>query len=82
LKKLEIVKLKVENLREVLKFLFMLILALLSGQVYLIYLILIKKVPFYFVIFIGIGLVALYLMIKGAMFVWEEMNKLLEEANE
>ena len=82
MKKLEIVKLKVENLREVLKFLLLLVLSLLTGEVILFYQILISKVPVYMIIFNAVGLIVLYFVYIVAKFVWHEMEILMEGVDE
>jgi hypothetical protein len=79
LKKLEIIKLKIENLREIFKFLLIFILSLLTGIVTLAFWVLTKKIEAYFVIFIGIGLFFVFFLVKMTMILWIYMNNLLEE---
>lgn len=79
---LEIVKIKIENLREVLKFLLLLVLTILTGIVTLAFWILTKKVESYFVIFVGVGLFVLWFLYLGIKFVWQEMENYLKEVNE
>jgi len=82
LKNLETVKLKVENLREILKFLLLLVLSILTGEVILIYQILAFKVPVYMIVFNGVGLAVLYFVYVISKYVWERMESYLEEAYE
>lgn len=79
MKKLEIIKLKIENLREIFKFLLIFILSLLTGIVTLAFWVLTKKIEAYFVIFIGIGLFFVFFLVKMTMILWIYMNNLLEE---
>jgi len=79
---LEIVKIKIENLRKVLKFLLLLVLTILTGIVTLAFWILTKKVESYFVIFVGVGLFVLWFLYLGIKFVWQEMENYLKEVNE
>jgi hypothetical protein len=81
LKNLEIVKIKIENLREILKFLLIFILSLLTGIVTLAFWVLTKKIEAYFVIFIGAGLFFVFFLVKMTMILWKYMNNLLEELN-
>jgi len=60
LKKLEIVKIKVENLREVLKFLLLLLLAILTGEATLVFKILNGEVKSYFIVIVLVGIVLIY----------------------
>ena len=74
MKNLEIVKIKIENLREVFKFLLILLLAVLTGEVTLVFKILSSEVNiFYFMIIVLIGLVLIYFNI------WNLMEKELNE---
>ena len=82
MKNLEIVKIKIENLREILKFLLLLVLAILTGLVTLTFWILTKKVEVYFIIFVGIGLVVLWFLYLVIKFVWEKMENYLKEIDE
>ena len=79
MKNLEVVKVKIENLREILKFLLFFILTLLTGIVTLSFWILTKKVEGYFVIFVGVGLIIVFFVIKSTLILWNYMNKLIEE---
>ena len=77
--KLEIIQIKIENLREFFKFLLIFVLTLLTGIVTLTFWILTKKVDSYFIIFVGIGLIFLFFIIKALLILWDYMNKLIEE---
>ena len=81
MKNLEIVKIKIENLREVLKALLLFILTLLTGIVTLSFWILTKKVESYFIIFVGVGIFVLFFVVKATLILWNNMNNLLAEAN-
>jgi hypothetical protein len=79
LRELEIVKLKVENLREILKFLLLLTISILTGEVVLFYQILTMKVPAFLVVFNGIGIVILFFVYNVSKYVWDKMDKYVEE---
>ena len=81
MKNLEIVKIRIENLREVFKFLLLFILTLLTGIVTLSFWILTKKVDSYFIVFVGIGIFVLFFVIKAILILWNHMNDLLEEVD-
>ena len=76
---LEIVKIKIENLREVFKFLLLLLLAILIGEATLIFKILGGEVKFYFMVIILVGIVLIYFNIIGLKFIWNLMKKELNE---
>ena len=82
MKNLEIVKIKIENLREVFKFLLLLVLTILTGIVTLTFWILTKKVDSYFIIFVGVGLLVLWFLYLVIKFVWQKMENHLKEMNE
>ena len=75
MRKLEIVKLRVENLRELFKFLLFFAFSVLTAVVTVSYWLLAKKVPFYFVIFDTIGVILFIFMIKVLIFIWNLMDK-------
>jgi len=79
LKNLEIVKIKIENLREVFKFLLILLLGILTGEATLVFKILSNEVNIYFMIIVLVGLVLIYFNIVGLKFVWNLMEKELNE---
>jgi ABC-type spermidine/putrescine transport system permease subunit II len=79
---IEKIKLKVENLREILKFLLLLIFSIISGIVTLSFWVLIKKVESFFAIFIGIGIIVLFFLVKVTLTLWSYMNKLIEEISD
>ena len=72
------VELRVENLRELFKFLLFFTFSVLTAVVTLSYWILIKKVPFYFIIFDTIGLLLLIFMQKVLIHIWNLMEKEIE----
>jgi membrane protein YdbS with pleckstrin-like domain len=78
----EKIKLKVENLREILKFLLLLIFSIISGIVTLSFWVLMKKVESFFAIFIGIGIIVLFFLVKVTLTLWTYMNKLIEEISD
>ena len=80
--KLEIVKIRIENLREILKFLLLLVLTILTGLVTLTFWILTKRIEVYFIIFVGIGLVILWFLYLVIKLVWEKMENSLKEIYE
>jgi hypothetical protein len=77
--KLEIVKIKIENLREVLKFLFMFLLSLLTGEVILVFKILNNEAKTFLVIFIGIGIIIIGATLYTMKYVFEKMNENIKE---
>ena len=79
MKNLEIVKIKIENLREVFKFLLILLLGILTGEATLVFKILSNEVNIYFMIIVLVGLVLIYFNIVGLKFVWNLMEKELNE---
>ena len=79
MKNLEIVKIKIENLREVFKFLLILLLAVLTGEATLVFKILSSEVSIYFMVIVLVGLVLIYFNIVGLKFVWNLMEKELNE---
>ena len=79
MKNLEIIKLKVENLRELFKFLLFVELTIITGVITLAYWILIKKVSFYFVIFDFIGFLISIFLVIVLKFIWREMDNLIKE---
>ena len=77
--RLEIIEIKIENLRELFKFLLIFVLTLLTGIVTLTFWILTKKVESYFIIFVGIGLVILWFLYLVIKMIWEQMENYLKE---
>ncbi|GAB6045640.1 hypothetical protein JCM11957_12380 [Caminibacter profundus] len=79
MKNLEIVKIKVENLRELFKFLLLSNLTFISAIVSLNLYVLVKKLPIYFVIFDLVAIVVEFLLIKVTIFVFNKMDELIKE---
>jgi len=79
LKNLEIVKVKVENLRELFKFILIIELSIITGVITLSYWLLIKKVPFYFLIFDFIGFFIFMFLVIVLKFIWKSMDNLIKE---
>jgi membrane protein YdbS with pleckstrin-like domain len=77
--KLEIVKIKIENLREVLKFLFTLLLSILTLEVTIVYFVLVKKVGFYFMIFVFAFFIVAIFIVLAIIKLWQYINFLLKE---
>ena len=77
--RLEIIEIKIENLRELFKFLLIFVLTLLTGIVTLTFWILTKKVESYFIIFVGIGLVILWFLYLVIKMIWKQMENYLKE---
>jgi phosphate starvation-inducible membrane PsiE len=79
---IEKIKLKVENLREILKFLLLLMLAILTGEVTLVYKIFLKEVGVWFIFFVFIGLVLIYFNLMAIKFVWNLMEEEIRSVDE
>ena len=80
--KFDLIKIKVENLREILKFLLLLLMGILTAETTLIYKILNNKCKLFMIIFVFVGIVLMFLTIQGIKLVWEIMNKDLKDFNE
>ena len=78
----EKIKLKVENLREILKFLLLLMLAILTGEITLVYKIFLKEVGVWFIFFVFIGLVLIYFNLMAIKFVWNLMEEEIRSVDE
>jgi len=78
----EKIKLKVENLREILKFLLLLMLAILTGEVTLVYKIFLKEIGVWFIFFVFIGLVLIYFNLMAIKFVWNLMEEEIRSVDE
>ena len=79
MKNLEVVKIKIENLREILKFLLLLLLAILTGEATLVFKILNGEVKSYFIVIVLVGIFLIYFNIVGLRFIWNLMEKELNE---
>jgi hypothetical protein len=78
----EKIKLKVENLREILKFLLLLMLAILTGEITLVYKIFLKEIGVWFIFFVFIGLVLIYFNLMAIKFVWNLMEEEIRSVDE
>ena len=73
---------RVDYLIEVFKSLMLFLLSLLSGIVFLAYMILIKKAPFFMVIFIGVGIIFVIFFIIALKKLNDEILRLTKECDE
>jgi F0F1-type ATP synthase assembly protein I len=77
--KIDSLKEKISNYRELYKILLVSILALITGIITLNYQILINKIPFFMIFFSGIGLIIAGFIVIVTIEIWKKMNALAKE---